>query len=186
MNKWIKRIGIACLIPIALVSLLSIALYIPSLQDLAVRKATAYAERATGMRIGIGQIRLHFPLDLTIRQVEVMRPPADTLLNLRSLTIRLRALPLLHQQVSVEMIDQNPIGKSSRSNPVTYIKAYDEIRKLYSDQPYAKTKIAVLHLIQQNIQDCPNQNGTHGYGWSALCIDKCIQTYRELYKERTE
>ncbi len=34
----------------------------------------------------------------------------------------------------VEMVDQNPIGKSSRSNPVTYLKAYDEIRKLYSDQ----------------------------------------------------
>ena len=39
---------------------------------------------------------------------------------------------------SVEMVDQNPIGKSSRSNPVTYIKAYDEIRRLYADQPYAK------------------------------------------------
>ena len=39
---------------------------------------------------------------------------------------------------SVEMVDQNPIGKSSRSNPVTYIKAYDEIRKLYADQPHAK------------------------------------------------
>lgn len=38
----------------------------------------------------------------------------------------------------VEMVDQNPIGKSSRSNPVTYIKAYDEIRKLFADQPYAK------------------------------------------------
>lgn len=38
----------------------------------------------------------------------------------------------------VEMVDQNPIGKSSRSNPVTYIKAYDEIRRLYSDQPYAQ------------------------------------------------
>jgi excinuclease ABC subunit A len=36
------------------------------------------------------------------------------------------------------MIDQNPIGKSSRSNPVTYIKAYDEIRKLFADQPYAR------------------------------------------------
>lgn len=35
---------------------------------------------------------------------------------------------------SVELIDQNPIGKTSRSNPVTYLKAYDEIRKLYSDQ----------------------------------------------------
>jgi len=38
----------------------------------------------------------------------------------------------------IEMIDQNPIGKSSRSNPVTYIKAYDEIRKLYTAQPVAK------------------------------------------------
>jgi excinuclease ABC subunit A len=40
----------------------------------------------------------------------------------------------------VEMIDQNPIGKSSRSNPVTYIKAWDEIRQLMCDQPQAKTR----------------------------------------------
>lgn len=38
----------------------------------------------------------------------------------------------------VEMVDQNPIGRSSRSNPVTYIKAYDEIRKLYSEQQASK------------------------------------------------
>lgn len=41
---------------------------------------------------------------------------------------------------AVEMVDQNPIGKSSRSNPVTYVKAYDEIRALYSDQPLAKNR----------------------------------------------
>ena len=39
---------------------------------------------------------------------------------------------------NVEFIDQNPIGKSSRSNPVTYLKAYDEIRKLWAEQPLAK------------------------------------------------
>ena len=39
---------------------------------------------------------------------------------------------------AVEFVDQNPIGKSSRSNPVTYLKAYDEIRKLFSDQQAAK------------------------------------------------
>jgi len=39
---------------------------------------------------------------------------------------------------SVEYIDQNPIGKSSRSNPVTYIKAYDDIRKLFASQQAAK------------------------------------------------
>lgn len=53
-----------------------------------------------------------------------------------------------HKQISgdtdsiaqIEMVDQNPIGKSSRSNPVTYIKAYDEIRDLYARQPLAKMR----------------------------------------------
>jgi excinuclease ABC subunit A len=40
----------------------------------------------------------------------------------------------------IEQVDQNPIGKSSRSNPVTYIKAYDEIRKLYAKQPISKMR----------------------------------------------
>jgi len=40
----------------------------------------------------------------------------------------------------IEMVDQNPIGKSSRSNPVTYIKAYDEIREMYSKQPLSKIR----------------------------------------------
>lgn len=40
----------------------------------------------------------------------------------------------------VEFVDQNPIGKSSRSNPVTYVKAYDAIRSLYSDQGLAKQR----------------------------------------------
>ncbi len=40
----------------------------------------------------------------------------------------------------IELIDQNPIGKSSRSNPVTYIKAYDEIRDLYSKQHLSKIR----------------------------------------------
>ena len=38
---------------------------------------------------------------------------------------------------AVEFVDQNPIGRSSRSNPVTYVKAYDEIRRLMADQPLA-------------------------------------------------
>ncbi len=38
----------------------------------------------------------------------------------------------------VELVDQNPIGKSTRSNPATYLKAYDAIRQLYAEQPLAK------------------------------------------------
>ncbi len=41
---------------------------------------------------------------------------------------------------SVEFVDQNPIGKSSRSNPVTYVKAFDEIRELFSELPLSKNR----------------------------------------------
>jgi excinuclease ABC subunit A len=44
----------------------------------------------------------------------------------------------MHLVKGIEMVDQNPIGRSSRSNPVTYIKAYDEIRKLFADQQLSK------------------------------------------------
>ena len=40
----------------------------------------------------------------------------------------------------VEFVDQNPIGKSSRSNPISYVKAYDAIRNLYADQPLAQQR----------------------------------------------
>ena len=45
------------------------------------------------------------------------------------------SLPLMKD---VEFVDQNPLSRSSRSNPVTYLKAYDEIRRLYAEQPLAK------------------------------------------------
>ncbi|HSJ68611.1 MAG TPA: excinuclease ABC subunit UvrA, partial [Anditalea sp.] len=46
-----------------------------------------------------------------------------------------------YKQISqIEFVDQNPIGKSSRSNPVTYVKAYDAIRNLYAEQPTAKQR----------------------------------------------
>jgi excinuclease ABC subunit A len=44
------------------------------------------------------------------------------------------------QVTHVEFVDQNPIGKSSRSNPVTYVKAYDTIRSLFAEQPLAKAR----------------------------------------------
>ena len=46
----------------------------------------------------------------------------------------------LDQIKALEFVDQNPIGKSSRSNPVTYVKVYDDIRNLFADQPMAKAR----------------------------------------------
>jgi excinuclease ABC subunit A len=45
-----------------------------------------------------------------------------------------------HRIADVEMVDQNPIGRSSRSNPATYVKAFDDIRTLFANQPLAKSR----------------------------------------------
>lgn len=52
----------------------------------------------------------------------------------------------------VELVDQNPIGKSSRSNPVTYIKAYDEIRKLYAEQQLSKQMLFTPAFFSFNVE----------------------------------
>lgn len=52
----------------------------------------------------------------------------------------------------VEFIDQNPIGKSSRSNPATYVKAYDEIRTLFSEQQLAKIRAYKPGFFSFNIE----------------------------------
>ena len=105
MRIWLKRIGIVCLIPVVLVLLVSVLLYIPTVQNFAVKKAAYYAGKTTGMQIGIERIRLSFPLNLTVRGVEVLTTPADTLLTLKSLTVNVRALPLLKKEVLVDAID---------------------------------------------------------------------------------
>lgn len=61
----------------------------------------------------------------------------------------------------VEMVDQNPIGRSSRSNPATYLKVYDEIRTLFSNQPLAKTRGYGPGYFSFNIEGgrCPECEG---------------------------
>jgi len=53
---------------------------------------------------------------------------------------------------AVEMVDQNPIGKSSRSNPVTYVKAYDEIRALFADQPLSRARAYKASHFSFNVE----------------------------------
>ncbi|MFA7116707.1 MAG: excinuclease ABC subunit UvrA [Bacteroidales bacterium] len=62
---------------------------------------------------------------------------------------------------SIEYIDQNPIGKSSRSNPATYLKIYDDIRDLFSQQPYAKLNGYGRSHFSFNIEGgrCPECKG---------------------------
>ncbi|MDE5953221.1 MAG: excinuclease ABC subunit A, partial [Duncaniella sp.] len=57
----------------------------------------------------------------------------------------------LHRIKNIEFVDQNPIGKSSRSNPVTYLKAWDEIRKLFANTQIAKNRGYKLSHFSFNV-----------------------------------
>ena len=130
MRRWMKRIGVICLIPVVLVILISILLYIPSFQNFAVRLATQYASEATGMNIGIGQIRLSFPLNLTVRNVKVIAPP-DTLLSLESFQVNIRPLPLLKKEVLVDAIDLRGV-KANTGNLIEGMEIKGTLGKLYA------------------------------------------------------
>lgn len=101
MRRWIKWIGIICLIPIVLVLLIAILLYIPPVQNFVLQKATRYASEATGMDINVDRILLTFPLNLTLDGIEVITEPGDTLVTLQQLSVRVSPLPLLNSVVSI-------------------------------------------------------------------------------------
>lgn len=104
MKKWLKWTGILFLIPIALILVFASLLYIPSIQNYAVRKATRLASDATGMDIKLDRIRLTFPLSLTVDGVSVVNQPPDTLASLGRLSVRIDPLPLLGKVVSIDAL----------------------------------------------------------------------------------
>lgn len=102
-RKWIKWVSWILLTPILLFVILMVLLYVPPVQNLLRREATAYASKVTGMDISVQRIDLRFPLNLLVRGVEVIQKP-DTLLILESLNVHVQALPLLKGKVEVDDI----------------------------------------------------------------------------------
>lgn len=98
-----------------------ILLYVPPVQNLIRKQATAIASDATGMDISVERIDLRFPLNLLVRGVLVVQPAdsavdvqhPDTLLNLGSLNVRVQAWPLLKGKVEVDDITLKQVAVNS-------------------------------------------------------------------------
>lgn len=130
MRRWIKPIGIICLMPVIPVILLSLLLYIPVFQDFAVRTATRYAGEVTGMDIHVGRVRLSFPLRLAIHDVHAVTP-SDTVLALDRLQIDLRLFPLLRQEVQLKALDLQGV-RLNTGDLLTGMKLQGRLGKLYA------------------------------------------------------
>jgi excinuclease ABC subunit A len=90
---------------------------------------------------------------------------------------------------AVEMIDQNPIGRSSRSNPATYLGAFDDIRTLFADQPLAKKRGLKPGYFSFNTEggrceECKGEGSiTISMQFMADVILKCEHCKGQRYKE---
>ena len=89
-----------------------ILLYVPPVQNFLRKQATAYASQATGMQINVGRIDLRFPLNLLVRDVEVIQAP-DTLLTLASLNVHVQAMPLFKGKIEVDDITIQRVAVNS-------------------------------------------------------------------------
>jgi hypothetical protein len=120
-RKWLRTALWVLLTPIILFIILMILLYVPPVQNLIRKQATAIASGATGMDISVERIDLRFPLNLLVRGVLVVQPAdsavdvqhPDTLLNLGSLNVRVQAWPLLKGKVEVDDITLKQVAVNS-------------------------------------------------------------------------
>ena len=107
MRKKIKWAAIAVATPIVVFCLLAALFYFPPFQNWAVRQAAAYASEKTGMQVTVGYVRLAFPLDLRLEQVQALQPNdslpqvRDTVLMARSVVANVALWPLFDKQVDV-------------------------------------------------------------------------------------
>ena len=111
--KW----GAALLLtPFVLSALLAVLLYIPPIQNWAVKHVAAYASEQTGKQITVESVRLVFPLDLGVNGLRILQPndslpqQTDTIADARRLTVDIRLLPLFRKTVEIDELDFRDIS----------------------------------------------------------------------------
>ena len=108
MKKLLKWLGIAVLTPILLFIILAALIYLPPVQNWAVKKVAAIASEKTGMEITIERVSLEFPLDLGIEGFRALHPNdsipnlQDTIADVRKMVCDVRLLPLLQKRVVID------------------------------------------------------------------------------------
>ncbi len=112
-RRLLKAAGWIVAAPFILLAIVAVALYLPPVQDAAVRAAAAYASEATGMDITIERLRLSFPLDLAVSRVEV-RQEGHTIAAVESVVVDLDITRLLHGSLGVDAVNIDGLTLDTR------------------------------------------------------------------------
>ena len=112
MKRFLMWAGIILITPLLLIFLLAVMLYVPPVQDFAVRKATAYVSELTGKQVSIGRLRLSFPLDLDLQELCIM-DGTDTLLAARHTIVDLNLTEVLSWRVGLDGVSLKDVHMKS-------------------------------------------------------------------------
>ena len=103
-RRILKWIGWIILTPILLFIIIMILLYVPPVQNFMRKQVNKHVSKAIGMELNVGRIDLRFPLNLLVRDVDIVQHP-DTLLMLGSLNVRVQLMPLFKGQIDVNKLE---------------------------------------------------------------------------------
>lgn len=129
MKKFLRRAGIIISIPFIIFTILCILVYLPPIQNFAVRTATKYASEATGMNINIERISLSFPLDIVVHNTLII-DQQDTILNAHRLKAEIQLWPLLKKQIELDGLELKQASVNT-ANLIEGMKLQGELGKLF-------------------------------------------------------
>ena len=136
MKKVLKWIGIAVLSPILLIMILTALLYLPPIQNWAVKKVAAIASEKTGMEITIEHVNLEFPLDLgmegfrMLHQNDSLPQVKDTIADVKKLVANVRLLPLFSKKVIIDELSLHE-AKINTNGFISDLRVKAELQELW-------------------------------------------------------
>ena len=152
MKRFLMWAGIAVAIPFGLLLLVAILLYIPPVQDFAVRKATAYASEVTGLDIRIGRLRLQPIADLRLQDFMVLDTDGDTVVAARQAVVDLAFTRILNSSINVEELSLHDVALDTKDMiAVAGIRGRLDLLTLKDDVDIADQKVNMDHLLARGL-----------------------------------
>ena len=135
MKKFLLWTSVILLSPIVLFLVLTISLYIPSVQNFLVQKVAVYMSEKTEAEVGIGHVALKFPLDLSIEEAKFIKPNdslanvRDTIADVKELVADVKLLPLFSGKVVVDNLEVNK-AKFNTNGFISSLRVRGNVDKL--------------------------------------------------------
>jgi len=150
MKRFFKWLGVVVALPFVVVTLLIVLVYLPPVQDYAVRKVAAYASEQMGMRISVERLRLTLLLDVDVRGVSIVDNEGDTLLAASRVVVDLDMCQLWHKRVRVEALQLDDVQLDTKDLvTTTIVRGRLRQLRLNDDIDLAAKRVAVADLAAQ-------------------------------------